>query len=72
MVIVLLVLWPLFVAPEIYEQVVCRLTVRPKPDFKILRRDLGRALSIEAVEANSPLNPHPACLKCSDDVQNEI
>jgi len=63
-VIILLTLWPFLAFYLIYDSVVRRLRVRPKPAFKILRRELGQALSIEAVEANErvedPLGAVPA------------
>ena len=63
-VVAIFVLWPLFVVPAIYEPIVRRLRVRPKPAFKILRRELGQAVSIEAVEererVEDPLGAVPA------------
>ncbi len=63
-VVAIFVLWPLFVVPAIYDSVVQRLRDRPKPAFKIVPRDLGQALSIEAVEARErvedPLGAVPA------------
>ncbi len=63
-VVAIFVLWPLFVVPAIYDSVVQRLRARPKPAFKIVPRDLGQTLSIEAVEAHErvedPLGAVPA------------
>ena len=63
-VIILSTLWPFLAFYLIYDSVLRRLRVRPKPAFKIVPRDLGQALSIEAAEANErvedPLGAVPA------------